>query len=219
MNIWTYVRKFDSTAPEKHIELLVKEAKRFIYKNKTTKILDIGGGYLDRTKLLKDLGLVTVLDVKRGSNIDIVGDILNLPIKKSCYDVVTLFTVLEHVEDPKKAFMEIARVLKPNGLLLLTTVQYWHNHDCPGDYFRFTNEGLQYLASQAGLKTHKIWSLGGPIMVVFHAVELNLPSFWRKLFFLLTPIFSWLDKKVGYQNNNGTVLDSVGWAMVAQKGK
>lgn len=212
MSIWSYVRKFDSTAPEKHIELLIKEARNFIRKDRAVKVLDIGGGYFDRTKFFKDFGSVSVLDIKKGSKTDIVGSVLNLPIENNNYDVVTLFMVLEHIEDPQKAIMEIARVLKPKGLLLLTTVQYWHNHDCPKDYFRYTNEGLDYLVNQAGFKVRKIWSLGGPVMVVFHAIELNLPSFWRKLFFLLTPIFSWLDK-------NSVGQDSVGWAIVAQKYK
>jgi len=35
------------------------------------------------------------------------------------FDVVTMWHVLEHVEDPKRCLTEVHRVLKPHGLLVL----------------------------------------------------------------------------------------------------
>ena len=37
----------------------------------------------------------------------------------NCYDVVTLFYVIEHLPDPKGVFREIHRLLRPGGLLFL----------------------------------------------------------------------------------------------------
>jgi SAM-dependent methyltransferase len=217
MGIWQYVQKYDFSSPEKQIDLLVYEAKKILSKKRNLKVLDIGGGFRDRRVFLKTLGSVIVLDRKKGPTIDIVGNAQNLPFTDNSFDVVALFMVLEHLEDPKVALGEIARVLKPKGVLLLTTVQYWHNHDCPKDYFRYTDDGLRYLCSKSGLKIRKIWSQGGPFLVIFHAIELNLSELPRKLVLLAAPIFNWLDSKLFNHSDKRKFSDSVGWSLVAQK--
>lgn len=44
-----------------------------------------------------------------------------LPFKNNFFDAVLLLDVLEHVEDDKKTIDEVYRVLKPGGILILTT--------------------------------------------------------------------------------------------------
>ncbi len=53
----------------------------------------------------------------------LVGDALDLPVKKSQADIATLFDVIEHVpvNTEHKALAEVHRILKPKGLLFLTT--------------------------------------------------------------------------------------------------
>ena len=41
--------------------------------------------------------------------------------KSNSFDVVTMFDVIEHLSDPKFTLKEIRRILKPNGLLVITT--------------------------------------------------------------------------------------------------
>lgn len=206
MNIWKYVQKHDFSSPENQINLLVREVKK---RGSKLKILDVGGGFRDRKTILETLGSVTTLDVKQRIGVDIVGDAHELPFPNQSFDLVTLFMVLEHLENPPKVLSEINRVLKPKGILLLTTVQYWHTHPCPKDYYRFTKDGLEYLLRQAGFKIEKIWSQGGPALVVFHAIELNLPEFWRKLFLLLAPLFNKMDRR--------QLTESLGWSLKAIK--
>jgi len=45
-------------------------------------------------------------------------DQMDLPYADSSVDTVLLYDVLEHVKDPKKVATEIARVIKPDGLLI-----------------------------------------------------------------------------------------------------
>lgn len=45
-----------------------------------------------------------------------VADVQKLPFKDENFDAVTCFDLLEHVEDPQKALVEIYRVLKPKGV-------------------------------------------------------------------------------------------------------
>jgi SAM-dependent methyltransferase len=55
---------------------------------------------------------------------------------------------LEHVPYPQKAIDEILRVLRPNGLVILTTVMHFKIHRAPKDYWRFTPDGIELLLSR-----------------------------------------------------------------------
>ena len=48
-----------------------------------------------------------------------------LPLDDGCADVVTSFTVLEHVNDDRVVLLEMRRVLKPGGLLVITVPNRW----------------------------------------------------------------------------------------------
>lgn len=216
MDIWSYVRRYTYSSPERHIDLLVAEARKIKRNKRGIKILDVGGGLRDRAELER-LGSRTVLDIEKGPGVDVIGDAHKLSFRNKSYDVIAFFMVLEHLHAPDVALRECQRVLKPGGLLLLTTVQYWHKHNWPKDYYRFTKDGLQHLGDKAGLKILKIWSMGGPFLVVFHAIELNLPEFPRKFFLLTCPIFNYLDKLFFKHEDKRKLSDSVGWSLLAQK--
>lgn len=85
----------------------------------------------------------------------------NLIMPDNSYDVSFCMMVLEHVSDPKKAISELARVTKRDGLIYLSTNFLYPRHGKPQDYFRFTEEGLRVLASQANLKIQSIVPMGG----------------------------------------------------------
>ncbi len=59
--------------------------------------------------------------LKRRPNIEaIIMDVQNMDFEKSKFDVVIITEVLEHIPDDKKAVLEILRVMKSGGYLLLT---------------------------------------------------------------------------------------------------
>ena len=60
-------------------------------------------------------------------------------------DVVLSLQVLEHVEDAAQYLREAKRILKPGGLLWLTTHGMWPYHPTPDDYHRWTLAGLRRL--------------------------------------------------------------------------
>ena len=43
----------------------------------------------------------------------------NIPYSKSVFDIVTAFDVMEHVVDLDRALLEIERVCKPGGLIII----------------------------------------------------------------------------------------------------
>jgi 2-polyprenyl-3-methyl-5-hydroxy-6-metoxy-1,4-benzoquinol methylase len=49
------------------------------------------------------------------------GDIRDLPLDDDSFDVVTCFETIEHVEDPAAGIAELHRVLKPDGILVISS--------------------------------------------------------------------------------------------------
>jgi SAM-dependent methyltransferase len=78
--------------------------------------------------------------------IDVICDICHMtPMKDNSIGLVLLLESLEHIEHPQRALDEIYRVLKPNGLLIMTTVLSMGIHRCPKDYWRFCPDGIELL--------------------------------------------------------------------------
>ena len=85
------------------------------------------------------------LDVRHGRGVQILGDAQALGLAGDTFETVLCTEVLEHLPEPQRAIDEIFRVLKPGGMLLLTTRFLFPIHDAPHDYFRFTKYGLRHL--------------------------------------------------------------------------
>jgi len=78
--------------------------------------------------------------------IDIICDVCDMkPIADESIGLVLNLESLEHIQSPQKAIDEIYRVLKVDGLLILTTVMHFKIHRTPKDYWRFTPDGLELL--------------------------------------------------------------------------
>lgn len=88
------------------------------------------------------------VDIKPGKGTDVVASVYELPFKDEEFDIVLCCSVLEHLEDPRKAIAEMMRVLKPKGRIIVSVPFLFPLHDAPGDYWRFTKYGLRSLFSQ-----------------------------------------------------------------------
>ncbi len=138
-----------------------KKKLKLIFTEKKS-VIDIGGGL----RLLKEknnrydssrewlrpyLSRVDykVLDPVSTYSPDIVGDIHNLPFDDNSQEAFLCIAVLEHVQNPIRAFEEMYRVLKPGGYLFVYVpfLYYYHAEEgYYGDYWRFTEDGLKWLS-------------------------------------------------------------------------
>jgi SAM-dependent methyltransferase len=92
-------------------------------------------------------------DTDAGENVDVVlSDPYVLPMPADYFDVVISGQCLEHVPRPQKLVNEMARVLKPGGLMLLTAPWQWEIHRYPVDCWRILPDGMRVLLEDAGLK-------------------------------------------------------------------
>ena len=116
--------------------------------------------------------------IRSGKLRTIQGDLeARLPFADNSFDVVSMLAVLEHLSDPLRVLIEIRRVLRPNGTLILTVPSHAAkpvleflafklklvNPAEIADHKRyFGRMDLQTLSDQAGLRmlTHRYFQLG-----------------------------------------------------------
>jgi ubiquinone/menaquinone biosynthesis C-methylase UbiE len=109
-----------------------KFASRYV---KGKKILDISCGTGYGSKILYNAGATKVVGIDISSDtIDFacakykmnglefkVGNILDIDFSENYFDIITCFETIEHVQSQEKAFIELERVLKPKGLLIISS--------------------------------------------------------------------------------------------------
>lgn len=130
------------------------------------KMIEIGCGdktkkYLVEEYVESHIGLDHEDSPHDKSNIDLVGTAYEIPQKDESFDCVLSTAVLEHLEDPQRALYESYRVLKPGGYAIYTAPFFWHLHEEPRDFYRYTKFGLEYLFKTAGFYIVEIKPLSG----------------------------------------------------------
>ena len=91
---------------------------------------------------------VYTADIDPESNADFLIDISEnneAHVPDEHFDIVVCTEVLEHTLDPFAAVVELQRILKPGGKLLLTTPFNFRIHGPLPDCWRFTEHGLRQL--------------------------------------------------------------------------
>jgi SAM-dependent methyltransferase len=85
------------------------------------------------------------IDRRAGPGVDCIADVEDLPQPDASVGAVLALNTFEHVPHFWRGFEEIYRVLRPDGMLLLSVPFYFHEHSYPSDYWRFTPEALELL--------------------------------------------------------------------------
>jgi SAM-dependent methyltransferase len=122
------------------------------------KVLDYGCGIMPYAKAFELAGAEVVgADIAGNAEAQVtIPPAGPLPLADSGFDFVVSFQVLEHVPLPQLYLSEALRVLKPGGKIFLTTHGTWPYHPTPGDYRRWTVEGLALELTQAGFRELEI---------------------------------------------------------------
>ncbi|NMD04281.1 MAG: class I SAM-dependent methyltransferase, partial [Deltaproteobacteria bacterium] len=79
-------------------------------------------------------------DMRGGPGVDRILNLHNIDLPPATAGTVLCLDTLEHVEYPRKAMEEIHRILKPGGIVIISSVMNYPIHDFPFDYWRFTPE-------------------------------------------------------------------------------
>jgi SAM-dependent methyltransferase len=90
----------------------------------------------------------TGLDVRPGPGVDLVADVEGLPHADASVGTVLALNTFEHVPRFWRGFAEIARVLRPDGVVLVACPFFFRIHNYPADYWRFTPMALDLLLEE-----------------------------------------------------------------------
>jgi SAM-dependent methyltransferase len=120
------------------------------------RLLDIGCGEKPYERILSNgvteyVGLEHPDTQHARDRVDVWGDAQDLPFDDTSFDSVCAFHVIEHTPQPSRVMAEAARVLRPNGTLLVAVPFMWGIHEAPRDFYRFTPYALRDLYARAGL--------------------------------------------------------------------
>jgi SAM-dependent methyltransferase len=137
--------------------------------------LDLGAGNSKyRSEIRRRSTSYIALDIGGGRYIDVVGEIHALPFAEEVFDTVICTQVLEHVTEPWEAVAEMSRVLRPGGKCIITAPFLVPFHGDPGDYYRFTRDGMRYLCYRTGLEVLEVGEYGGGFMVLAEMIRFAL---------------------------------------------
>ena len=144
INWWKYVRIQE-----------LQPALEFFSKEKTTKILEIGGGNGLQAKLISEMGydiISTDISPKLPTYYTVQKiDSTNLPFPSESFDLILSSHVLQHLENIEATFNEIKRVIKKNGIIIhivptqnwTIVTNFWHYLFIPKYLSRALNKRLR----------------------------------------------------------------------------
>jgi SAM-dependent methyltransferase len=205
--------------PERHeLAQAIKERGHFLHGH----ILDVGAGSFDRYGSLLQ-GTVTRMNLEAGANTDLVGNAEAIPLPNESYDSILCNQMLGDVFEPSISIQEFFRVLKPNGVILLTESFICPIHDEPRDYWRFTKYSLTRLFKDAGFSSVTVNPIGGYFSTIaqlkarwyIHRFNLYEGGWFRKC---MAFYVKWFAKRALRKDkkNTGLVLPH-SWIVIAKK--
>jgi SAM-dependent methyltransferase len=114
--------------------------------------MDVNGSY--RTFFDAPGWSYTGLDLAPGAGVDLVVDqpYRWSSLRPASYDVVVSGQAFEHFEFPWVSMVEVARVLRPGGLVCLVVPSGGYEHRYPLDCWRYYPDGIAALARWADLE-------------------------------------------------------------------
>jgi len=82
-------------------------------------------------------------DMRAGPGVDRIEDVSNISLPDESVGTILCVETFEHVFEVRRAFDEVFRVLKPGGILLITSPLNFRIHGYPDDYWRMTPSCLK----------------------------------------------------------------------------
>jgi SAM-dependent methyltransferase len=130
-------------------------ARLFLSRKESLSIADIGSRDVNGTlRPVFDVApwKYTGFDIEGGPNVDVILETEYVwGVSDDSYDVVVSTQVIEHVPEPWQWIREIARIVKPMGIVYICTPNTMDYHEYPVDCWRIWPDGMKALARYANL--------------------------------------------------------------------
>jgi SAM-dependent methyltransferase len=145
------------------------------------RVVDLGCGTRPYEPLFNERAAEYIgVDIGKNPRADVVlqpGE--PVPLPDASADVVVSSQVLEHVVDVDAYLAECRRLLRPGGLLLLSTHGFWLYHPYPTDVRRWTCWGLKHEIEKQGFHVAAQRGCLGPLA---YTTQLRLQLFRGALY-------------------------------------
>ncbi len=157
------------------------------------------------------------VDISRNSLADIVAYGENLPFRDDSFGACLCTQAYEHVNDPPKVTGEVTRVLKENGVLVLSAPGIMPVHNYPSDYWRWTAQGFSRMLGKYFSEV-KVQEVTTPLETLFQTALIYLPA--HKFGILLRAFINKLVGIFGKNSFNARLPKLISlYLVVAKKGK
>ena len=135
------------------------------FKKMTGRVLDFGCGampYRNSFTCKEYIGTDVYVSGHDHSNdkIDVYYDGKTLPFPDNSFDQLFTSQVFEHIENLDDILKELHRVLKPQGLILISVPFCWDEHEVPYDFARYTSYGILSKLKKAGYEIESLKKSG-----------------------------------------------------------
>ncbi len=212
---------FWATYRRKILDKLLEENKHY-YKGI---VLDIGGRDRGRFQKPKDRVEKWIFaDIEQKHNPDVVLDVENMgKLSTESIDVTNAIELFEHVENPEKGLRECCRVLKKDGVMILSVPFLSPIHSDPYDFQRWTEAKWRGVLQEIGFSIEKFEIMGKYFTVMMEmkkALIKQLPFGVRhfcRLFYPLMDLFVKLDNARWIENNPKLNKFHGGYFMILKK--
>jgi len=146
--------------------------------NSGSRVLDVGCGSGDFLNKLRqcchcsvyglDFSENAVRSAKAQYGIEVFyGDFLAAPYKPAIFDLITMWSCIEHLNNPAAAIKKAFSLCKPDGWLFIKTPNFkslaakcfkdkWYHLDCPRHLFIFSPSTIKMLLRKSGFEKVKI---------------------------------------------------------------
>lgn len=163
---------FNNTYFQEKLNIIIS-----LTQEKKPTILDVGCGWGNFLQVIKNsrlpyLGIdlsPMAVEICREKKLNCKeADLINLSkIKSQQYSAITFFQVVEHIKNPIDYLKAARKLLKKNGILLITTPNnqsplryllgsHWPVYNTPSHYFFYSKKSLERLLKAAGFNNFKI---------------------------------------------------------------
>lgn len=187
-------------------------------------LLDIGCGAKPYKSMLEGvcdqhIGLDYPHSLHVTNDLDILALAQDICLADNSIDTILCTFVLEHLEFPQESINEFYRVVKPGGILILSAPLFWHLHEEPRDFYRYTKYGLTHLLQTAGFRIIDIKPLAGFVVTFCQEFVYFLEIFKKGILKFPILALQWVIQFLGNIMNSLDRSYKFTWAylVIAQK--
>lgn len=159
-------------------------------------VLDVGAGGRGSSSYHKiiprfDQERVVSIDIDARSRPSLVGNVEHpFPFPDGYFGTTIAFNLLEHTYHFRQVLREMARVLKPEGVMYLAVPFLVRVHGHPDDYFRYTSSALRRVLAEEGLNMDQALPCGaGAFTGALAQIDFVVPAVMRRVVLRLAWLF------------------------------